>query len=307
MIIAAKLSRDIIQIKDRKSKGANYVELHTNPSEFEEDIDELEYRKIFDENEMKIISVHSPMKNKYNNGCGVGYKPFVSKKEYYHNIDIIKRSILLASKIIDSKQKIVVIHLAEIPLSNSTKDINVHKKAVEEDVILLSKYASEISNDIILAFENNVPIYKVQKDGSYIETAYGSNCDYVKWIRDLNLNNVGVTLDICHALGSIEYGNKTNKESTPLNISEYIINCGNLLKHIHLSNSRNFSLKEGHGIAFNNSYKDISILKEIKLTLEKINYKYNIVIETIEKDVNKYENYVCIIKVLESFIENFER
>ena len=293
MYIAGKLANIKEQLEDRKNRNVKCVELHTNPWEFENGL-YLDAYKELTEN-FEIISVHAPMKNLYSNECGVGYLGMVSKEEANHNMDIIKCSIKLANEIIKMKPKVVVVHLPEI-LNNEGVDINLQKEQIKKDIIELGNYAMSISKDIIIAIENNIRM--VLYKGEIREVLYGLGKDVIDIISEIDLPNVEITLDICHALGSIDY-NKHMGDTNLNSIEEYITAYAPKLAHVHVSNALNYGIGKGHGTPYKDTEEDKKTLGIIFDTLEKISYKGNIIIETLEEDVNVAENYTETMETIE--------
>ncbi len=296
MIIAAKAAIDRKQIVDRKNRGANYIELHTLPTYFLDKDYTEEIQNILEEEEVKCICVHAPINNIYKNGCGIGYKDKVSEEEYKHNIEIIKKSILMADKIIDMPRKIVVIHPIESYKINVNTTIEKERKYFEEDLKLLSEFTKQNTTNVYLAIENTIRAVD-KKNKLFRDSLYAYNDDYVKWIEKLDLDNVGVILDTCHAIATAYY-NKETGEKEFIDIEEYINAYSKKLIHMHLSNSLTYGFGKDHGRAFLNTKRDVSLLKKIENTLNKIGYTGNITIETVDKDIYNYERYSKTVETM---------
>lgn len=294
MIIASKAAIDRNQIKDRKNRGSNYMELHTLPTYFDTKDYTEEFLKLLEEEKMECISVHSPIKNLEGKTCGVGYKGKIEEKLYEQNMELIKKSIVFAEKVLKTTKKICVVHVPEI--SKDSYNLDLEKANFLEDVIALSDFAKVNAPNVIIAIENTMKAKDKETKLEHI-TSYGYKVDFVKWIEELGRENVAVMLDICHLLATVNYRKELGKKDF-LSITEYVEAYSKKIVHIHLSNSYKYGFLEDHGQAYINTKEDVAKLEELEKALNKIDYKGNIIIETVDKDPNKYERYSTTVDTI---------
>ena len=296
MIIASKAAIDREQIKDRKKRGSNYLELHTIPKYFLDKDYTKEFLDILKEEKMECISVHSPIKNTYGTGCGVGYKGKVEEKVYLENMELIKKSILFAEKVIKGKRKICVVHVPETFTANYKVDLEKEKEYFLEDIKALSDFAKVNAPNVVIVIENTIKAKDKERKLEHM-AIYGYKDEFVRWVEKANRKNVDVMLDICHLIATSNYRRDLGEKDF-LTITEYVKSYRKKLSHIHLANSYNYGFLEDHGEAFRENKEDIAKLKELEEALNKINYKGNIVIETTDKNPNKYERYTITVNTI---------
>ena len=296
MIIASKCAIDKVQLKDRNNRGSNYMELHTMPKYFIDKDYTEEFLKMLKEENMECISVHSPIKNTYGLGCGVGYKGKVEDKVYLENMELIKKSIIFAEKVIKQERKICVVHVPDTFKLDFKIDMQKEKENFIKDIKELGEFAKLNAPNVVIVIENTIRA-KDEKTGLEHVAVYGYKDEFVRWVEEANLNNVDVMLDICHLIATSNY-RKDLGEKDFLTITDYVKSYAPKLSHIHLANSYGYGFLEDHGESFKNIKEDIFKLKELEEVLKEINYNGNIVIETTDKDVNKYERYTETIDTI---------
>lgn len=302
MIIAAKTAIDRKQIEDRKNRGANYLELHTIPEYFDgsrEDVDfAKEYKNLLKEYDMQCICVHSPIKNSYKQGCGVGYYGKVADEKYLNNMFLLKESLVFAEKVLTGDRRLCVVHVPESFTFANIESMEKEKEYFMKDVLELSRFAKENAPHVVITIENTIKAID-KKRGLSHKAVYGYKEEFVRWVEELNLENIGVMLDVCHALATSNYRRSLGRKDF-LELEDYFRAYKKKLWHIHLSNSYNFGFEEDHGESYKENERDIAILKKIDSLISEIDYKGNITIETVDKSVYAYERYTETVNVIKN-------
>ncbi|WCK57775.1 TIM barrel protein (plasmid) [Aneurinibacillus sp. Ricciae_BoGa-3] len=251
---------------------------------------------------MTIYALHVPMKNKQEQSCTLAETNPLLRKE---NMNLIKKTIMLADRLCEVVNPIVVIHAGGlIQESETSGGVQIKKESFQNDLMELRKFIQERYPKIILAVENNPKVTEENK--KELVFRYGYEDDIAQWVKELRDPNIGTVLDTCHAIGVINYNKQHYPRSEFVSIESYLDAYASTLKLIHLSNGINFvSKREEQGLPFlATNPEDITFVKGLFNFLNEIKYNHPITIETEEADYDKALNFVETRKTI---VESFRR
>lgn len=296
-------------IVDRKNKGANLIEFHTDINDFV-DKSVVDYKNIKEtliKENVLCHTVHSPMKNTYGLQCSLSEIDPIKRKE---NFDLLLKSVEYANYLCEVENPIVVIHPSD---SFSVKhddflysNIEENNKIFKDELNKLSEIVKTRYPNIRLGLENTMPFVRDLKTNDVIIHTGFIYPSYMKDIDEMNLSNVGHVLDICHALATIRFTQLISGGKTDLSLNDYLEASIKNLFLIHLNNAKNMAESPyNHGTPYCSNVKtDMSILKEIITFLKKNDYKNYITIEVMEDNYFNAINYKITSDAINKIIIN---
>lgn len=297
MIIGGKCGLIKEHILDRKSRGAEYLEFHTEVKSFMnmKDSDFLNIRKILDSEDVICHTVHSPMKNLYGGQCSLSDLDILKQSS---NIDILKRTVESASILSSVKNPIVVIHPSDDFSVKSDRynynDLKSNMDVFKEEIYKISEIASSLNPNIRLGIENTLPFVIDSKTKDLIIHKGFIYPDFMNEVNDMNLKNVGIVLDVCHAIGSIRFTNLITCGKSKLTLIDYLDSSIDNLLLVHLNNIQDLGESiHNHGTPYiyDGNMDDIETLRFIIKYLSDYNYSGYITLEVLEDDYMKAINY----------------
>lgn len=283
-------------ISDRKRRGANLIEFHTDVNDFLKK-DYLDFKNIKDSlkrNDVICHTVHSPMKNSFGGQCSLSEIDPVKRKE---NFNLLLKSVEYASYLCEIENPIVVIHPSDdfsvLKDAYEEENIKENNKIFQYELNNLSEIVKSRYSNVRLGLENTMPFIRDLKTGDVvIHTGFVYPC-YMKDIDEMKLSNVGHVLDICHALATIRFTNMISGGKSNLTLKSYLDASIERLFLIHLNNLKDLAenpLK--HGTPYKiDSEKDLKVLYDLFVYLREADYKNYITIEVLEEDYKNALNY----------------
>lgn len=296
-------------IIDRKNKGANLLEFHTDVSDFinKSPINYKNIKETLIKENVLCHTVHSPMKNTYGLQCSLSEIDPIKRRE---NFNLLLQSVEYANYLCEVENPIVVIHPSD---SFSVKcddflysNIDENNKIFKEELSRLSEIVKVRYPNIRLGLENTMPFVRDLKTNDVVIHTGFIYPDYMKDIDKMNLSNVGHVLDICHALATIRFTQLISGGKTDLSLNDYLKASINNLFLIHLNNAKNLAESPyNHGTPYCSDIEfDMSILKEIITFLKENNYKNYITIEVMENNYFDAINYKITNDAINKIIIN---
>lgn len=294
-------------IADRKRRGANLIEFHTDVNDFlkKDCLDFKNIKNSLNKNNVVCHTVHSPMKNSFGGQCSLSELDPVKRKE---NFDLLLKSAEYANYLCETENPIVVIHPSDdfSILKDSYKEENVkeNNKIFKHELNKLSEIVESRYPNVRLGLENTMPFVRDLKTGDIvIHTGFVYPC-YMKDVDEMNLSNVGHVLDICHALATIRFTNMISGGKSDLSLESYLDTSIKRLFLIHLNNLKDLAenpLKHGTPYMVN-SERDLKVLYDLFVYLKKANYKNYITIEVLEDDYKNALNYELTNKTVKEVL-----
>jgi sugar phosphate isomerase/epimerase len=303
MIIGSKSNLIEEQLKDRKSKGIKFIEIHSTLDDFKDLKITLEKKHLLRQYGLSVYAVHSPILNSYQEECVLGETNTLLRKD---NMNLIKKSIILADKLSDLSNPVVIVSAGGLVAEGEfVPDFSREKKEYfQKDLWELKNYISENYPRVMILVKNN-PTVKKDESGLF-HYGYGYEDDLIHWIRDIKDAHIGVCLDIANALGTIRYNEKTNRSSDFTSIEYFLYYYKPYLKLIHLSNGRDLVASRGEsGLPFlSSNSEDLNIIKRVLAVIHDIKYTLPITIEVNEEDDSNAINFV---KTRDTIIQSFKK
>ena len=290
MIIAGKSKIDKGQLQERVNKGAEYLELHLDSVDVEDNKainKSLEILKPFKD---MVIVVHTPINFKYAIECISTDKGF----------NMISNTSRLAQKIAEETSRTVhqVIHM-ELGY-NHIKELELDQIITERIGLLLEK-----NNNITLNLENSSAI-NLENDEFVFRPNHFDKCvKYCEKLRNtLSTDRIGLVLDICHALNTIRIYDALNKiaVSKKIQLETFLNVYLPYLNVIHLANASGLGFEKGHGVPFK-SVDDVEILIKIIKKLKEEKYNKVVTIEMLEEDYLNIKNMNFTMRQLKNLSE----
>lgn len=277
MQITAKSGVSLDQLKERKNKGAKYIELHL----FEKDVNSDEsIRKILKnikKSGLSIKAIHIPIDRKYS------IEGLITEEGF----KIIQNTCSLAEQISQIMQEPIHVVLHQELNLEQLKTWGMYDLILEKLKFILDEY-----KNIIINLEN-LPIFDVKKYSFEMYSNYSfQNIELCKELRsDLKTERFGTVLDTCHAIstikliqGLVEFGLHEN-----ITLEDYFKENKEYVNIIHLSNARGFGYDNNHGIGFDTE-EEIELLKELLEYIKEIDFQGILTLEVQE------ENYLnCVV------------
>ena len=273
-------------IMDKVNKGSDGIEIQLlNPKN--EICTCSDYRIENYLRNCNIVSIHTPLDNKTD--CNYNIETPEGQKE-------LVKSLVLADKFSQfyGQRMNVVCHM-ELSIKQQ-KELGIYEKVKDFLCENLDKY-----KNIDISLEN----VTIRHSGVYDNTIL---------VREINKENFGTTLDICHALMSKSItGFLTDKGKCESNYYKYetLTNAfrynSGVLKWVHLNNAANFGqgygVGKGHGCIFNkDNINDMNTLVKV-LNYVKDEKLENICIEVYEEDYLNSQNFLQTKILCESILE----
>lgn len=283
-------------ISDRKIRGANLIEFHTDINDFlkKDYLDFKNIKKSLNKNNVVCHTVHSPMKNSFGGQCSLSELDPVKRKE---NFDLLLKSAEYANYLCEIENPIVVIHPSDdfSILKDNYKEENVkeNNKIFKHELNKLSEIVESRYPNVRLGLENTMPFVRDLKTGDIVIHTGFVYPYYMKDIDEMNLSNVGHVLDVCHALATIRFTNMISGGKSDLSLKSYLDASIKRLLLIHLNNLKDLAenpLKHGTPYVVD-SERDLKVLYDLFVYLKKANYKNYITIEVLEDDYKNALNY----------------
>lgn len=309
MIIGGKCGLIKEHILDRKSRGAKYLEFHTEVKSFMSMSysDFINIREILDREDIICHTVHSPMKNSYGGQCSLSE---LDKLKQSDNIEILKRTIESASVLSSVKNPIVVIHPSDDFSVKHDRynynDLKSNRDIFEEEICKISEITLSLNPDVRLGIENTLPFVIDSKTKDFIIHKGFIYPDFMTDINNMNLNNVGIVLDICHAIGSIRFTNLITCGKSKLTLIDYLENSIENLLLVHLNNIKDLGesiYNHGTPYVYGEDDNDIETLRFIIKYLKDYRYSGYITLEVLEDDYMKAINYSLTKESVDKIIE----
>jgi hypothetical protein len=302
LIIGAKSALSESQLRDRKERGARWIEIQLLPENIYKMEDWSHYRQLIGALGLTVYAVHPPTKNSKGAECYLGEWQSTLQEE---NLSWMKKSMLWAQRLCSVAQPLLIVHAgAFLPPWQQNEEnfvIEVHQKWKQEVEALHFFRRQQVPN-LHLLLENN-PRY-VEINGKLEAFAYAYTDDLHQWVHHFNDSHVGTVLDICHAMGAI-YSEETNF----LSVNDYISTYAHSLQLLHLSKANELAAKRSdHGLPFiHDDEHDIYFLKSMLNTLHCYHRaRIPITIETEELDYNKAENFSKTKLALEKALKDYK-
>ncbi|PLS19638.1 hypothetical protein CVD28_04260 [Bacillus sp. M6-12] len=303
MIMGSKTSLIDLELKDRKSKGVKFIEIQATLDDFKDLKVTLEKKHLIRQYSLSVYAVHVPILNSYGSECILGETNALIRKD---NLNLIKKSIILADKFSDLSNPYVI-----IPTGGLVKEgefipdfSRVKKGLFQKDLWELRNYVTENYPRVTLLLKNN-PM--VKKEGNeYLPYAYGYEDDFMFWIKELKDSHLGIALDVANAMGTVRYNQEHNSNSDFMSIEYFFYRYAPFLKLIHLSNGKNFSSqKDEYGLPFLSSEPiDVQMMKNILFVIHDLKYTSPITITTNEDDS---QNAVNFLKTRDCIVQSFKK
>jgi len=282
MKIYSKAAVKDSQIKDRKLKGSNFCEIHLT-----EETNNLSPEYIYSEFSKHNICptiVHSPFNNKNKKELGLGQP----NQEFQ---EILKKSINIAHYISTKINKKVYVIGHTASRSTTYESVDEFKENFIKDLKYASDYISKNNLNVCVLVENHAAFNTINE--KRIPFLYGISEDYIKDVNNLNLKHIGILIDLCHYLGMRNYYKSINKEY--LSLDEWFKLAGDKLRHIHFCGGYGFcDITKNHGCVI----EEGAYLEEIIKVIKDNNYKYDITLEVLEKDIDDAKNYKRQLDIL---------
>lgn len=284
MIVTAKSIIEEKNLRDKRKKGAQHIELHLLLSDVY-DKKQVQTQIITLKNSrMKIVTVHSPIERI----CTL--EGILSKSGF----ELLDNTCYLAQKIANYRGKDVnvVIH-HELDLEQMMM-WDLIDRIGDEINVLLHRY-----KNVIINVENLMPVC-TYKGSMYFANSYvQSQIDICEHLRKyLRTNRIGVVVDTGHILASSRILERLDGYKERLNLEDILINSKEYLNIVHLSNSRGLGFGDGYGCGFDTDRERerlrfiIDTLKEIEfngslvLEVNELNYLDSVEFEKLFKQVN---------------------
>lgn len=296
MLLGGKCSLSKEQIKDRKHRGAQYLEFHTDYIDFKDMSysNLVEIKKYLDNEGLVSYCVHSPMKN--------SGKPLLlsepNKKFALENRYLIEKTIEYADILCEYKNPIIVIHPSYELSINEKYDlskVDLYNQRFLEEIAYIDSYVKSNAPNVRIGVENTCPVTLDKKTKDLVVHAGFVYPDYATQVKELNLSNTGVVLDTCHALANVRLHNLINRNINPITIIDYLEKSKDNLELIHLNNLSHFGeIELNHSTPFHpngENYKELELIFEF---LIKNKYKNPITLEVLETDYSCGDNYSII-------------
>lgn len=286
MIVGSKATLTMNELIDRKNRGVKFIEIQTVLGDFDSLEDTLAKKHWIKQNGMKVYAVQVPKENRYGQRCIVGEKNPLWRKE---NMNLIKKSVILAGKLSDNANPLVIIPLGgEVDNGSRSLDFTKEKKIMfQKDVFELAEYVKAQYPYVTLLFKNN-PLCKRRGNG-VVYYGYGYEEEFFHWIKELRTPQLGICLDIGNALVTADYNIKEKIPSDFDSISYFLHRYAPLLKMIHLSQ---IEADTGRRIGYSKDVEeDVVILSEVMTTIYKLSYHAPITINVLEEDPTKAERF----------------
>jgi hypothetical protein len=219
-----------------------------------------------------------------------------------YNFKLLDQVFYIANHfgIVNNSKVIVVIH-SESNI-NLLRDMGDTWKTIMNSIgCLLFKYPNTE-----LAIEN-VPPFELYKTKLYLRNNFGfDNVEMVKELKkQLNTDRVGTVLDTCHAMMTNMYMNALSKliVADSFNMEGYTIDDffkmnKDVIKLIHLSDSRDDGLLKNHGVGFTDKLDSRMTLSGILGSYSNYGYTCPITLEVSETDYLVSDNYARTLKVV---------
>lgn len=296
MNIGGKCGLVAEHIIDRKNKGANLLEFHTDINDFVDKtiVDYKNIKETLIRENIICHTVHSPMKNSYGLQCSLSEIDPIKRDE---NFNLILKTVEYANYLCETENPIVVIHPSDI-FSVKYHDfkysnIEENKKIFKEELTKLSEIVSSKYPNVRLGLENTMPFVRDLKTNDVVVHTGFIYPNYMSEIDEMNLPNVGHVLDICHAIATIRFTQLITAGNTSLCLKDYLDSSINNLFLIHLNNVKNLGENPyNHGTPYDEYCElDMNILKEVFEYLKENNYKNYITIEVMEDNYFDAINY----------------
>ena len=288
MIIGSKSAFAKEQLLDKKSKGSNWFEAHTNYQDIIDINKMIEIRKIINEIGMKCYCIHSPMtneENQWNEFCNKNQK----RREL--NFNTLRRTLEIAENICDYKNPLVVTHMGDANSMNSYKSKEEFKKIFSSELIHVDEYLKKYHPNIIVVVENMLRIWKNNNNIDHV--MIDMEKDVIDCFNEIKPSNIKIVLDICHIQGTCNYNRIFKEKESFTTLMEYLYYSKDHLNLIHLSRGKDLVLfRDIHGLPYiSSNQEDIDFIKEFLVALKMINYKNPITIETNELNHCNAINY----------------
>lgn len=300
MIIGSKAAINEKQLSDRKEKGSNWFEVHTDYRDIINLKETISKKNILEKIGLKPYCIHAPMYDENKN-----WLSFVTtnKDLYQKSFSYNKKSIIIANELCDYPNPFVVTHvdhLISLPEFKSKQQFKDHFKRslTEMNEFLIKKYPH-----ITLLIENLAKIdLQKTKEKEITITPYYYFVEIKECFDEIKPTNIGFVLDICHLESSCLFDKLIPNEQSLTSIYEIIYMYKDYLKLFHLSKSKNFALRQHeHGTGFRKEdQEDLAYIKTFLLFLKFMGYEYPITIETKEDDILNGINYKSTKEAIET-------
>lgn len=312
MNIGGKCGLVVEHVTDRKKRGANLLEFHTDINDFYNKSlgDYREIKDVLKREKIICHTVHSPMKNSYGGQCSLSELDPIKRRE---NFELIMKSAEYANYLCEIENPIVVIHpsddfsvLGDTYIKGGIKKNN---EIFKNELSNLSKAIKSKYPNVILGLENTMPFVRDLKTGDVIVHKGFVYPDYMKDINEMNLSNVGYVLDICHALATIRFTEMISGGKSDLSLKSYLDASIDNLALIHLNNLKDLAENPiNHGTPYKKSVEaDMYILKYLFEYLTLNNYMNYITIEVLESDYRYGLNYEITNKAVKEVLGNIKK
>lgn len=297
MIVGSKATLTLNELIDRKKRGVKFIEIQTVLDDFESLEDTLTKKHWIKQNGLQIYSIQVPKKNRYGQLCVVGEKNPLWRKE---NLNLIKKSVILADKLSDNANPTVIVPLGGIVETGEhlPEFMKEKKMLFQKDVQELRNYMKEQYPTVTLLFKNN-PLLS-QRGEQRMYYGYGYEEEFLHWIKELKEPQLGICLDIGNALVTAGYNKKEDNSSDFQSLTYFLYRYAPFLKMIHLSQIR--GEREGR-IGFTHEMKeDIETLSELMSVIHVLDYHAPITINAREENPEQAEWFTktrtCILHSL---------
>lgn len=291
MKIVAKSGCSLRQLKDRQSKGFQYIELQLAKDFIDEKFDLERYRHVMSSN-WDVQGIHMPLVPD-----GDEFNLEYLGHSNYNSVFI--RACKLAQACADYyKHPVMIVIHAGLPLNTLLKMPDTLSK-----ITFVFKQALEYYPDITFSIEN-ITAYVIRNDTvQFKQNSFAENVELAQYFNNvLGTNRMHTTLDICHYLMTqlaMQFILNIDRWSqTKRDLEFYFQKNQPTINNIHLNNLRELGIsKMNHGASFDESNdKDMALLNEIFELYKKYNYHCNLTLEVDEID---YENVLYAPKLKE--------
>lgn len=299
MIIGCQTALKESELIDRKNKGIKFIELNLSLIDLTNIEETVNKRHNLTKYGLTPYAFHPPYLNSIDKECVLGEMNLLARKE---NLNLIKRTIVIADKMVEGGNPIVILSIGGLSAENANEFSNRKKEVIQKDLWDLKNFINEKYPKVVLAVKNNTKTKEI--NGVNLNYAYGYEDDFITWIRELKSNNIGVALDVSNAMGVIHYNKIYNRDSYFNSISYFIHRYTKFLKIIHLGKGIDFaSSKDNTMYPFEETNSDdMRIMREIFNVLKDLNYNDPITLTVKENSTENVLNYVktrkCLIQAL---------
>lgn len=271
MIVAAKSGVSKEQMADRVLKGAEFIELHLEPSDIDTEEKRNEIIRNMQETGLDVRVVHTPIDRQFK-------LEGLAKDEGFKTIE---ETCILANNIskITNHDTHIVIHVElnlEQLLMWGLFDIIKYRISY-----LLKEYPH-----VIMDIENETAIELYKGRFELKNSGRQESVDVCRKLREeLNTNRVGLVLDTCHAISSIRLLQFyiDNGLHNKIILKDYFTERAEYLNIIHLANAREFGDNKNHGTDFDTD-EEVDLLREIVGYIRQICFDGVLTLEVQEED-----------------------